>query len=126
MTGINRIDQFVKSLSCALRGLVHVIKNEKNFQNELVISFVVILAMIYFNVTRTETVALVLVIAGVLILELLNTVVERVVDILNPRIHPYARLIKDLMAAIVLISAIFAVIIGFIIFLPYIFALWRF
>jgi undecaprenol kinase len=109
-----------------MRGLGHILRNEKNFQNELAISFVVILAMIYFQVTRTETVALVIVIAGVLIMELLNTVVERVVDILKPRIHPYARLIKDLMAAIVLISAIFAVVIGLIIFLPYIFALIRF
>ena len=83
---------------------------------------VVVIAMFYFNVTRTETVALVLVIAGVLIMELLNTVVERVVDILKPRIHPYARLIKDMMAAVVLISVIFSVIIGLIIFLPYVFA----
>jgi len=55
----------------------------------------------------------------VLILELINTVVERVVDILKPRIHPYARLIKDLMAAVVLISSIVAVIVGIIIFYPY-------
>jgi diacylglycerol kinase len=123
---MNRINQFIKSLTCALRGLVHVFKNEKNFQNELAVAFLVTLAMFYFNVTRTETVALVLVIGGVLIMELLNTVVERVVDILKPRIHPYARLIKDMMAAIVLISVIFAVIIGLIIFLPYIFALVKF
>lgn len=116
---MNRIKQFVKSFSHAMCGLKHILRNEKNFQNELAIAFVVLLAMIYFQVTRTETVALVLVIAGVLIMELLNTVVERVVDILKPRVHPYARLIKDLMAAVVLISAIFAVIIGLIIFLPY-------
>jgi undecaprenol kinase len=116
---MNRIKQFGKSFSHAMCGLRHIIRNEKNFQNELAIAFVVLLAMIYFQVTRTETVALVLVIAGVLIMELLNTVVERVVDILKPRVHPYARLIKDLMAAVVLISAIFAVIIGLIIFLPY-------
>jgi diacylglycerol kinase len=123
---MNRIKQFAKSISCAMRGLVHVVRNEKNFQNELIIAFVVVLAMVYFEVTRTEAVALVIVIAGVLIMELLNTVVERVVDILKPRIHPYARLIKDLMAAVVLISSIFALVIGFIIFLPYVFALWNF
>ena len=115
---MNRINQFVKSFTCAFRGLVYIFKIEKNFQNELAISFIVILAMIYFRVTKMETVALVIVIVGVLIMELLNTVVERVVDILKPRVHPYARLIKDLMAAIVLISAIFAVVIGLIIFLP--------
>lgn len=119
---MNRINQFTKSLACAFRGLGYILRNEKNFQNELAIAFVVILAMIYFQVTRMETVALVLVIVGVLIMELLNTVVERVVDILKPRVHPYARLIKDMMAAVVLISAIFAVVIGLIIFLPYILA----
>ena len=118
---MDRIQQFTKSLSHATKGLGHVLRNERNFQNELFVALVVILAMIYFRVTRTEMVALFLVIAGVLILELLNTVVERVVDILKPRIHPYARLIKDLMAAVVLISAIFSVIVGVIIFLPYIF-----
>ncbi|MFA5962175.1 MAG: diacylglycerol kinase family protein [Parcubacteria group bacterium] len=117
---MNRINQFVKSMSCAMRGLGYILRNEKNFQNELVISIMVIIAMVYFHVTRMETVALVLVIVGVLIMELLNTVVERVVDILKPRVHPYARLIKDMMAAVVLISAIFAVVIGLIIFLPYI------
>jgi diacylglycerol kinase len=39
---------------------------------------------------------------------------------LKPRIHPYARLIKDLMAAVVLISSIVALIVGIIIFYPYI------
>lgn len=123
---MNRINQFVKSMSCALRGLTHVFQNEKNFQNELGVALAVVFAMAYFNVTKTEAVALVLVIAGVLIMELLNTVVERVVDILKPRIHPYARLIKDIMAAVVLISVIFSVIIGLIIFLPYIFPRWSF
>jgi len=123
---MNRINQFFKSLAYAVRGLVHIVKNEKNFQNELVIALLVIFAMIYFNITRMEMIALVMVIVGVLIIELLNTVVERVVDILKPRIHPYARLIKDLMAAIVLISAIFSIIIGLIIFLPYIFAVVKF
>jgi diacylglycerol kinase len=60
-----------------------------------------------------------LIIMWVLITELTNTVVERVVDILKPRIHPYARLVKDIMAAVVLISAVMAVVVGVIIFYPY-------
>lgn len=119
---MNRIKQFTKSLSYAWRGLVYVIRNEKNFQNELIVAVVVVVAMFYYHVTKAETVALMLVIAGVLILEILNTAVERVVDILKPRIHPYARLIKDMMAAVVLISSVFAVIVGLIIFLPHIMA----
>jgi len=103
----------------ALRGLVYVLKYEKNFQHEVAIALLVIIAMIYFRVTRAEMIILFLVIMEVLIMELLNTIMERVVDILKPRVHPYAKLIKDLMAATVLLSAILALIIGLIIFVPY-------
>lgn len=116
---MNRIKEFWKSLSYALRGLGYVLKNERNFQNEVVAAIIVIVAMIYFRVTEIEMIILFVIIMGVLIMELLNTVMERVVDIVKPQVHPYARLIKDLMAASVLIVAILAVIIGIIIFIPY-------
>jgi len=118
---MKRFSKFQKSFSYALRGLIYVTKHEKNFQNELAASALVIIAMIYFRVTRGEAVVLFLVMGGVLVMELFNTVVERVVDILKPRVHPYARLIKDLMAASVLLTSILAIIIGLIIFIPYIF-----
>ncbi len=117
---MNRLHQFSKSLSFALRGLRYVIRNEKNFQNELAIGLAVVVAMIYFQVTRAEMIVLVIIIMAVLIMELVNTILERVVDILKPRVHPYARLIKDLMAASVLLTSILAVIVGIIIFIPYI------
>jgi len=104
----------------ALRGLAYVLRYEKNFQNQTIIAILVVAAMFYFNLTRGERIILFLVIMEVLVMELLNTVVERVVDILKPRIHPYARLIKDLMASAVLVSAILAIVIGIIIFLPHI------
>jgi undecaprenol kinase len=117
---MHRITQFRKSFSYALRGLRYVVNHEKNFQNQLLAAFLVVIAMIYFQVTRAEVVVLILVISGVLVMELFNTVMERVVDILKPRIHPYARLIKDLMAAGVLLVSILALVIGILIFYPYV------
>ncbi len=116
---MNRVKEFFKSLSYALRGLGYVLENEKNFQNEVIAAIAVIVAMIYFRVSETEMIILFAVIMGVLIMELLNTVMERVVDIVKPQVHPYARLIKDLMAASVLIMAVLSVIVGIIIFVPY-------
>ncbi len=118
---MNRFSQFKKSLRYALRGLAYALRNEKNFQNEIFCALLVVLGMIYFQVTRSEMVVLILVIMGVLLAELMNTVVERVTDILKPRIHPYAKLIKDLMAAAVLLTSVLALIIGIIIFYPYFF-----
>jgi len=116
---VDRIRKFVRSIKHALRGLAYVLRYEKNFQNQVAIAILVVIGMFYFNLTRGERVILFLVIMEVLVMELLNTVVERVVDILKPRVHPYARLIKDLMASTVLLSAILAIIIGWIIFLPH-------
>jgi diacylglycerol kinase len=120
----NRIRNFRKSLGHAIRGLFYVLKNERNFQIELVIAVGVFFLVWYFKIKNWEAIILILIIMWVLISELINTVMERIVDILKPRIHPYARLIKDIMAAVVLISSIVAVIVGIIIFLPYIKALW--
>lgn len=117
---MNRLEQFKKSLRYALRGLNYVLRHEKNFQNELIVAGLVIFAMFYFKLAKWEMVALFLVIMVTLIMELLNTVMERVVDMLKPSIHPYAKLIKDLMAATVLVASILAVVVGVVIFLPHI------
>lgn len=117
---MKRFKEFSRSFSFAFRGLKYAFKNERNFQNELIMGFLVVAAMVYFKVTRGETIVLIIIIMGVLIMELLNTIMERVVDILKPRVHPYARLIKDLMAASVLMASILAAIVGFIIFIPHI------
>ncbi len=116
----NEIKRFKRSLSHAKDGLIYALKQEKNFRIELFFAIFVVFFMIFFGVKNWEAVILIIMILGVLIAELANTVLERIVDILKPRIHPYARLIKDLMAAIVLMVATVSIIIGVIIFYPYI------
>lgn len=115
----NRIRNFRKSLSHAARGFFYALKNERNFQIELLAAMAVLFLIWYFKIKNWEAIILVLMIMWVLVAELINTVMERIVDMLKPRIHPYARLIKDIMAAVVLISSVVALVVGIIIFLPY-------
>ena len=77
--------------------------------------------MVYFQVKVWEAVALIIVMGMVLILELVNTIFEKIVDILKPRIHHYVEVIKDIMATAVLMASVGAAIVGIIIFYPYIF-----
>jgi undecaprenol kinase len=114
---IRRLD---KSFQHAYRGLKYSIANERNFQIELVVAVFVLALIAILKVKNWEAIVLIFMIMWVLIMELINTVLERIVDIIKPRIHPYARLVKDVMAAVVLISAIVAIGVGLIIFLPYI------
>lgn len=113
--------RFIRSIVHALRGIRHAGNTEKNFQLEIIAAALVIILMYLLPMTQQEMAILVLVIAGVLVIELVNTSIERVVDMLKPRVHPYARIAKDVMAAAVLIASIGAVLIGFIILSPYIF-----
>lgn len=108
-----------KSFRHAFRGLKYVLKNEQNFQIEILIGVFVVVLMFILDIRDWQKVALLLVIFSVLVIELINTILERVVDILKPRVHPYAQLIKDVMAAAVLIASIAAVVTGIIIFYPY-------
>ena len=115
----NELKRFAKSVGHALDGLNYAVTQERNFRIEICMAAVVVIFTLLFRIKNWEAIVLVLMIMWVLIAELANTVLERVVDILKPRIHPYARLIKDLMAAIVLISSAVAIIIGIMIFYPY-------
>ena len=116
---LDEIRRFKHSLKHALDGIKYAISHEKNFRLELIFAFLIIVLIFIFKVKNWEAIILILMIMWVLVSELTNTVFERVVDILKPRIHPYARLIKDLMAAVVLISSIASIVVGLIIFYPY-------
>lgn len=113
------IKKFARSVYNALRGVKYASK-EQNFRVQAIISVIVVFFAIFFNLKTWERVALILIIVFILVLEILNSVFERVVDILEPRVHPYAKVIKDMMAAAVLISSLGAILIAMIVFGPYI------
>lgn len=112
--------RLIKSFRNAFNGLVYAISKEFNLKIELLCAATVILAMVVFQVERWEAVALILAIFSVIIMEMVNTLVERLVNIFRPRVHPYAKVIKDMMAAIVLLASIGAVLVGLVVFWPYI------
>jgi diacylglycerol kinase len=111
--------RLIKSFRYALRGFWYVVKGEQNVRIDLLAILVVAVLMVYFEVSLWQAVILVLVMSLVLTLELINTIFEKMVDVLQPRIHHYVEVIKDVMAAAVLVSSIGAIIIGILIFAPY-------
>lgn len=114
------LSRLVKSFHYAGKGLARVFREEQSFRVQIAAGFVVLIIAIIFNVKAWEAVALLLVIMMVLVLELINSVFERVVDVLKPRMHPYVETVKDIMAAVVLLSSLGAIIVGILILGPYI------
>lgn len=111
--------RLAKSVYHALRGIGYTLRYERNFQVECSIAFTVLFFMLLLPLSFLERAILLLVIAFVLVLEMMNTALERVMDILKPRVHPYVRIVKDVMAGAVLLSAFAATLIGLLIFWPY-------
>lgn len=107
----------------AWRGLLVAYKTEKSFRIQAALAFVVLFFIIILPLRSSETVLLLVVMAAVLVLELLNSTVERLVDLVKPRLHGYVRDIKDLMAAAVLVASVFAAVVGLIILTPYLITL---
>ena len=109
-----------KSFGVAWRGMTRVLVSEPAFKYFIGAAILVITAMLYFPTSRTEKGVLLTMIFAVLTLELINSVLERFLDFLQPNNDPRGRTIKDLLAAIVLVAALGAAAIGILILWPYV------
>lgn len=112
------ISRRLKSFHYAGQGLQVLFREEHNAWLHLVATGVVIGLAILYPVTHMEGIALVIVTAGVWITELLNTAIERSMDLISTASNPKIKIIKDLAAAAVLVMAIAALVTGCIIFIP--------
>ncbi|MBI4458114.1 diacylglycerol kinase [Candidatus Uhrbacteria bacterium] len=113
------LPHFSKSVLHAWHGLVRVAREEQSFRIQLLAGIAVAVLMSVLDLSGLERAFLVLAITLVLVLELVNSIFERVADLMKPRIHQYVADIKDIMAAAVLVASIGAAIIGILIILPH-------
>lgn len=102
---IFNVNKFVKSISNAIRGFRYILR-EQNFRILVLFSFIVFTFILLFNLKIWEVVVLTMMVVFVLVLEIINSIFERIMDILQPRIHPYAKIVKDMMAAVVLVASL--------------------
>lgn len=107
----------------AFQGLQTAFKEERNIRSHFMSATLAIIAGFLFQLTALEWAGLLLVIFLVIILELVNTVVEHLVDFMTDEYHPQAKKIKDMAAASVMMTSILAALIGIIIFGRH---LWQF
>jgi len=107
------------SFKNAWTGMRTVLIQEPTFKYMMAVALLVVLVMLYFPTSRTEKAVLLVMIFCVLGLELINSVMERFLDFLQPDHDPAVKTIKDLLSAFVLLTAVGSVIIGLLIFWPH-------
>ena len=118
-------NRLVMSIREALRGLRSVWTSEQNFRFQTAAVLVAVVASFLLPLTSSEQAIVILASVGVLLLELGNTIVERLLDLLKPRLHQYVRLIKEVTAGAVLLLAVTAALVWLIIFYPHFIRLWK-
>jgi diacylglycerol kinase (ATP) len=116
VTTPRRAPTIVDSFNFAFEGIIHVLRTQRNLRIHFAIAFVVLVAALIVNVTKLELIALMISVAFVLIAEMLNSALEAAIDIATTSFDPMAKLAKDIAAGAVLIAAVNAVAVGYLVF----------
>jgi diacylglycerol kinase (ATP) len=111
----------LKSFKFALEGIKEAFKTEKNMRVHFIIATIVLILAFVLKFSWVELAILTLTIGLVLALELVNTSLEEIVNIVSPQIQEKAKVAKDVAAAAVLISAIVAILVACFLYLAKIF-----
>lgn len=107
-----------RSFSFAFQGLKTAYKNEPNLRIHTFMAFSALLIAFLLKITELEWLILAFTIFWVISLELLNTVLEAMVNLVSPEVQPYAKIAKDVSAACVLLGALLSIIVGGVLFIP--------
>jgi undecaprenol kinase len=111
--------KFIKSLLYAFAGIKLAFAEQRNIQIHFTILLLVIATGLVLGITLNEWLAVMLAASIVVSVEMINTAIEKTVDLASPNIHPLAKQAKDIAAGAVLIAVFFAVIIGMLVFGKY-------
>lgn len=117
--------RMIQSFKDAGRGIKYVFKHEQNFRLQFFCSILVILVSWFFHLRKSEWLVVLLLICLIMVLELLNSAVEKFADILKPRLDWQIQTAKDIMAGLVFVASFWAALIGLIIFYPYLIEFYK-
>jgi len=109
---------FLDSVKNCLDGINYTLNHENNFKREMIIGILVVIASAVLKISILEWVIVILLINFVLVCELINTALEKAVDLYTKEFNETAKIVKDVAGASVFVMSIFSAVIGIIIFLP--------
>jgi len=111
-----RDKRLVDSFNFAIEGLISALKDEKHMKVHILAAIIIVILAIIINASKVEILIISLSVSFVIITELVNTAVEAIIDLVSPERHPLAKLAKDVAAGAVLVAAINALCVGYLLF----------
>jgi len=118
------LKRLIRSMKSAFQGIIYAFCQEVNFRIQFIVAVLVLVLAWYLPLQNWERVVVIMLVGLVLILELANSVMERLIDLFRPRIDNLAKHVKDILAGAVLLAVIISIVVGLKIFLPYLKALF--
>lgn len=113
---MNGVRKWLSGFRYAYEGLKYALFTQRNMKFHFFVAFAVLIAALILHVTAIEILFIMLSITLVVVTELINTAIEKTVDLAMPNQHPTAKIAKDVAAASVLVTAVFAVAVALIVF----------
>jgi diacylglycerol kinase len=111
----------IQAFGYAFNGLFAAFKTESHLKIHVLATAIVIIAGIYFKITKAEWLAISICCGSVLAAELFNSAIEKLCDIVSPQLNPKIKFIKDVSAAAVLILSLMSICVAVLIFASTIF-----
>ncbi len=111
-----KVKKLVDSFNYAIEGIIYSIRTQRNMRIHMVIAIIMLAACFFFDMTKMELLILTITITMVIVAEMINTAVECAIDATTNYYHPLAKIAKNVAAGAVLITAINAALVGYIIF----------
>lgn len=111
-----KVRKLLDSFNYAIEGIIYAVRTQRNMRIHMIAALVVLTACFFYDLTKMEILAITITITMVIMAELLNTAIEFAVDATTNYYHPLAKLAKNVAAGGVLVTAINAIVVGYIVF----------
>lgn len=108
----------IESFDWAFQGLLYALRTQRHLRWHALIGCSVVLLAFWLRLTRLETIVVLSAVTLVILAELVNTAIETTIDLCTTEYHPLAAVAKNVAAGAVLLTAFFALIVGYVIFVP--------
>jgi len=111
-----KLKKLIDSFNHAINGIIDTVRTERNMKIHLIVALGVFLACFFFDVSKLEFLVLAITITMVIAAEMINTAIEAAIDMTTNYYHPLAKVAKNAAAGAVFITAINAIVVGYVIF----------
>lgn len=111
-----KLKKMIDSFNYAIEGIIYAVRTQRNMKIHMIATIIVLTACFFYDISKIELLILIITITMVVTAELINTAIEYAIDVTTNYYHPFAKIAKNVAAGAVLVTALNAVVVGYVIF----------